>query len=79
MPVRTIWLPAARISLKETIIGLKALPSKERERILRQNWWGHDGRWFFQVASELGFSKASQMNIAINISIVFERDGKKKK
>jgi hypothetical protein len=50
-------------------MGLKALPSKERERILRQNWWGHDGRWFFHVASELGFSKANQMNKAINRAV----------
>jgi hypothetical protein len=50
-------------------MGLKALSSKERERILRQNWWGHDGRWFFQVASELGFSKANQMNMAINRAV----------
>jgi hypothetical protein len=50
-------------------MGLKALPSKERERILRQNWWGHDGRWFFHVASELGFSKANQMNMAINRAV----------
>ena len=50
-------------------MGLKALPTKERERILRQNWWGHDGRWFFHVASELGFSKANQMNMAINRAV----------
>ena len=50
-------------------MGLKALPSKKRERILRQNWWGHDGRWFFHVASELGFSKANQMNMAINRTV----------
>jgi hypothetical protein len=50
-------------------MGLKTLPSKERERILRQNWWGHDGRWFFHVASEFGFSKANQMNMAINRAV----------
>jgi len=50
-------------------MGLKALSSKERERILRKNWWGHDGRWFFQVASEFGFSKANQMNMAINRAV----------
>jgi hypothetical protein len=50
-------------------MSLKALPSKERERILRQNWWGHDGRWFYHVASEFGFSKANQMNMAINRAV----------
>jgi len=50
-------------------MGLKALPTKERERILRQNWWGHDGRWFFHVASELGFPKTNQMNMAINMAV----------
>ena len=50
-------------------MGFKALSSKERERILRQNWWGHDGLWFFHVASELGFSKANQMNKAINRAV----------
>ena len=50
-------------------MGLKELSSKERERILRQNWWGHDGRWFFHVASELGFPKTNQMNMAINMAV----------
>jgi len=50
-------------------MGLKALSSKERERILRQNWWSHDGRWFFHVASELGFSQANRMNMAINRAV----------
>ena len=45
------------------------MAAKERERILRQNWWGHDGRWFFHVASELGFSKANRMNMAINRAV----------
>ena len=36
---------------------------------MAENWWGHDGRWFFQVASELGFSKANQMNMAINRAV----------
>lgn len=50
-------------------MGFKKLSSIERERILRQNWWGHDGRWFFHVASELGFSKANQMNMTVNRAV----------
>ena len=50
-------------------MSLKELSSEERERILRRNWWGHDGRWFYHVASEFGFSKANQMNMAINRAV----------
>jgi hypothetical protein len=50
-------------------MSLKELSSEKRERILRQNWWGHDGRWFYHVASEFGFTKANQMNMAINRTV----------
>ena len=42
------------------------LSPEHRERILRHNWWGHDGRWYLFVAKERGFQKANEMNMAIN-------------
>lgn len=45
------------------------LTQQDRENILRNNWWGHDGRWFFFVAKEFGFRKANEMNMAINRAV----------
>ena len=42
------------------------LSNSEKERILRMNWWGHDGRWYMAVSKELGFDKANEMNMSIN-------------
>ena len=48
---------------------LPELPPGVRENILRQNWWGHDGRWYMFVAKAFGFEKANEMNMAINKSV----------
>lgn len=45
------------------------LSSDDREKILRQNWWGHDGRWYMFVAKELGFDRANEMNMKINKAV----------
>ena len=45
------------------------LSEDEKEKILRMNWWGHDGRWYMMVSNELGFDKANEMNMAINRAI----------
>ena len=41
------------------------LSANDRENILRNNWWGHDGRWYLFVSKEFGFEKANDMNMAI--------------
>ncbi len=45
------------------------ISTNDREKILRHNWWGHDGRWYLFVAKELGFDKANEMNMKINKAI----------
>ena len=45
------------------------ISTNDREKILRRNWWGHDGRWYLFVAKELGFEKANEMNMNINKAI----------
>jgi hypothetical protein len=45
------------------------LSMNHREGLLRRNWWGHDGLWYLNVAKELGFQKANEMNMAINKAI----------
>lgn len=38
------------------------LTAEQREKILRENWMAHDGRWFLKVAQELGFDVANRLN-----------------
>jgi hypothetical protein len=38
------------------------LTSDRREKILKDNWFSHDGRWFLKVAQELGFDVANRLN-----------------
>jgi len=45
------------------------LSQNHREKILRHNWWGHDGRWYMFVAKELGFRKANEINMEINKAV----------
>ncbi|MBW1642877.1 MAG: hypothetical protein JRJ39_11950 [Deltaproteobacteria bacterium] len=45
------------------------LSANDRENILRNNWWGHDGRWYLFVSKEFGFEKANEMNMAINKAV----------
>ncbi|MCJ7831118.1 MAG: hypothetical protein MUP86_01140, partial [Dehalococcoidia bacterium] len=37
----------------------------EREELLRELWWAHDGRWFLRTAQELGFDTANRLNQAV--------------
>ena len=45
------------------------ISTDDREKILRHNWWGHDGRWYLFVAREFGFEKANEMNKKVNKGI----------
>jgi len=38
------------------------LTAEQREKILRENWVSHDGRWFLKTAQELGFDVANRLN-----------------
>ncbi|MHA1579556.1 MAG: DUF6125 family protein [Candidatus Freyarchaeota archaeon] len=42
---------------------------EDRERILRKNWWSHDGRWFLFTAREVGFEVANKLNMMVNKSM----------
>lgn len=44
------------------------LSSSQRERILRDIWIAHDGRWFLKSAGKLGFDVATQLNLAVTKS-----------
>lgn len=48
---------------------INKIPPEEREKILRQNWWNHDGRWFYYTAREAGFELANKLNMLVNKSI----------
>ena len=54
---------------KEKFTSFPQISTNDREKILRHNWWGHDGRWYMFVAKELGFEKANEMNMKINKAI----------
>ncbi len=41
------------------------LKPAEREELLRELWWAHDGRWFLKVAEESGFDTANRLNKAV--------------
>ena len=38
------------------------LTDEERRKILKENWFSHDGRWFLKAAQELGFDVANRQN-----------------
>jgi hypothetical protein len=42
---------------------------EEREKILRINWWTHDGRWFLYTGREVGFEVANKLNMLVNKSM----------
>ncbi len=44
------------------------LSSSQRERILRDIWIAHDGRWFLKSAGKLGFDVATQLNFVVTKS-----------
>jgi len=41
------------------------LSPTEREKLLRDLWVAHDGRWFLGVAAEFGFDIANRLNQAV--------------
>ena len=41
------------------------LSPTEREKLLRDLWVAHDGRWFLAVAAEFGFETANKVNQSI--------------
>ncbi|NVM54877.1 MAG: hypothetical protein HWN66_14330 [Candidatus Helarchaeota archaeon] len=43
---------------------IKMSPEK-RERILRNLWILHDGRWFLKTVKEIGFDSAQKINMAV--------------
>jgi len=52
------------MNIKDSVLS----PS-QRERILRDIWIAHDGRWFLKSAGKLGFDVATQLNLAVTKSI----------
>ncbi|MEM3564379.1 MAG: DUF6125 family protein [Candidatus Jordarchaeaceae archaeon] len=45
------------------------ISAEEREKILRINWWSHDGRWYLYTGREVGFEAANRLNMLVNKSI----------
>ena len=41
------------------------LSPTEREKLLRDLWVAHDGRWFLKTAAEYGFDIANELNQTI--------------
>lgn len=41
------------------------LSASQKEKILRDIWIAHDGRWFLKIAGKLGFDVATQLNLAV--------------
>lgn len=44
------------------------LSSSQKEKILRDIWIAHDGRWFLKSAEKLGFDVATQLNLTVTRS-----------
>jgi len=44
------------------------LTAKQKEKVLRDIWIAHDGRWFLKTAEKLGFDTATQLNLAVTKS-----------
>jgi hypothetical protein len=45
------------------------LTSKQREKLLRNIWLLHDGRWLLKSAEEFGFDAATKLNFTVQESI----------
>jgi hypothetical protein len=45
------------------------LTAKQKEKLLRNIWLLHDGRWFLKSAEQFGFDTASKLNLAVVKSI----------
>ncbi len=45
------------------------LAPKQREKLLRNIWLLHDGRWFLKSAEQFGFDAATELNLAVVKSI----------
>ncbi len=45
------------------------LTPEQRERLLRNIWLLHDGRWFLKSVEELGFDAATKLNLTVVKSI----------
>jgi len=45
------------------------LAPEQKEKLLRNIWLLHDGRWFLKSAEQLGFDTATKLNLAVVKSI----------
>ena len=45
------------------------LTARQKERLLRNIWLLHDGRWFLKSAEQCGFDTATKLNLAVVKSI----------
>jgi len=45
------------------------LTSEQREKLLRNIWLLHDGRWFLKSVEQFGFDTATKLNLAVVKSI----------
>lgn len=45
------------------------LTPKQKEKLLRNIWLLHDGRWMLKSAEEFGFNAATQLNLSVQKSI----------
>jgi hypothetical protein len=45
------------------------LASEQKEKLLRNIWLLHDGRWFLKSAEKFGFDTATELNLAVVKSI----------
>ncbi|MFH1149302.1 MAG: hypothetical protein V1748_02380 [Actinomycetota bacterium] len=50
-------------------VGQERLTSGQRERLLRDIWILHDGRWFIKSAEALGFEAATELNQVVTRSM----------
>jgi hypothetical protein len=41
------------------------LTTKQKERLLRNIWLAHDGRWLLKTAEKFGFDTATNVNLAV--------------
>jgi hypothetical protein len=45
------------------------LTAEQKERLLRNIWLAHDGRWLLKAAEKFGFDVATNLNLAVQESI----------
>jgi hypothetical protein len=45
------------------------LTARQKEKLLRNIWLRHDGRWFLKSAGQFGFDSATRLNLAVVKSI----------